>query len=106
MDVDSTQFHSDRLLTGQANGRRTFSLAQFSRPWVSPAGFITPKLQLHATNYQFDSPLANGANSASRVVPTFSLDSGMVFERDTRYFGRAFRQTLEPRRHLCPHALP
>ncbi len=97
VDVDSTQFHSDRLLTGQANGRRTFSLAQFSRPWVSPAGFITPKLQLHATNYQFDSPLANGANSASRVVPTFSLDSGMVFERDTRYFGRAFRQTLEPR---------
>jgi LPS-assembly protein len=30
-------------------------------------------------------------------VPTFSLDSGLVFERDARYFGRAFRQTLEPR---------
>jgi LPS-assembly protein len=35
--------------------------------------------------------------TASRVVPTFSLDSGVVFERDTSYFGRAFRQTLEPR---------
>jgi LPS-assembly protein len=30
-------------------------------------------------------------------VPTFSLDSGMIFERDASYFGRAFRQTLEPR---------
>lgn len=97
VDLDSTQFDSDRLLTGQPNGRRSFSVAQLSRPWVSPAGFITPKLQLHATNYAFNSPLANGATSASRVVPTFSLDSGLVFERDASYFGRAFRQTLEPR---------
>ena len=97
VDLDSTQFESDRVLTGQPNGRRSYSVAQWSRPWVSPAGFITPKLQLHATNYQFDSALANGATSAGRVVPTLSLDSGLVFERDTSYFGRAFRQTLEPR---------
>ncbi len=97
VDFDTTQFQADPLLTGQPNGRRTFAVAQWSRPWVSPAGFITPKLQLHATNYQFNGPLANGATSASRVVPTFSLDSGVVFERDASYFGRAFRQTLEPR---------
>jgi LPS-assembly protein len=97
VDLDSTQFESERVLTGQPNGRRSYSVAQWSRPWVSPAGFITPKLQLHATNYQFDSALANGATSAGRVVPTLSLDSGLVFERDTSYFGRAFRQTLEPR---------
>ncbi len=97
VDADGTRFQSDRALTGQPNGRRIFSVAQWSRPWVAPAGFITPKLQLHATSYQFDSALANGATSASRVLPTFSLDSGLVFERDTSYFGRAFRQTLEPR---------
>ena len=97
VSADMTQFQSASILTGQPNGRRVVSLAQISRPWVSPAGFITPKLQLHATNYQFDSPLANGATSASRVLPTFSLDSGVVFERDTSYFGRAYRQTLEPR---------
>ena len=97
VDADTTQFNSERTLTGQPNARRAFSLAQVSRPWISPAGFITPKLQLHATNYQFNSALANGATSASRVVPTFSLDSGLVFERDASYFGRAFRQTLEPR---------
>lgn len=96
-DADTTQFNSDRVLTGQPNGRRIFSSAQVSRPWISPYGFITPKLQLHATNYQFTSALSNGATSASRVVPTLSLDSGLVLERDTSYFGRAFRQTLEPR---------
>ena len=97
ISADTTQFESNRLLTGQPNGRRSFSLAQISRPWVSPAGFITPKVQLHATNYQFDSPLTNGKMSAGRVVPTLSLDSGVVFERDANYFGRNFRQTLEPR---------
>ena len=97
VDLDTTQFHADRLLTGQPNGRRTLAVAQWSRPWVTPSGFIKPKLQLHATSYSFDSPLANGATSASRVVPTISVDSGLVFERDAQYFGRAFRQTLEPR---------
>ncbi len=97
LSADTTQFESDRLLTGQPNGRRTFSTVQISRPWVSPAGFIIPKMQLHATNYQFDSALANGKTSAVRVLPTFSLDSGLVFERDASYFGREFRQTLEPR---------
>ena len=97
VDADYTQFQSDQTLTLQPNAQRVFSLLQVSRPWLAPAGFITPKLQLHAANYQFDAPLSNGLLSASRVVPTFSLDSGLVFERESSYFGREFRQTLEPR---------
>jgi len=97
MDADFTQFQSNQVLTAQSNGRRLFSLLQVSHPWQMPAGYITPKLQLHATEYQFDSPLSNGDSQASRVVPTLSLDSGLVFERDTRFFGRSLRQTLEPR---------
>ena len=96
-NADATQFEADRSLTGQPNGQRVFSSVEVSHPWISPSGFITPKLRLHATNYQFDAALSNGSTSASRVVPTFSLDSGLIFERDTRFFGRAFRQTLEPR---------
>ncbi len=96
-DADYTRFQSDSTLTGQPNGARTFSLLQLNRVFQSPAGYITPKVQLHATNYQFDTPLTNGARSASRVVPTLSVDAGLVFERDTQLFGRALRQTLEPR---------
>ncbi len=97
VDADHTQFDADRSLTGQPNARRTFALGEVSRTWSNATGFIKPKVQLHATQYEFDAPLANGALSANRVVPTFSLDSGLVFERDARYFGRNFLQSLEPR---------
>ena len=96
ISADYTRFQSTSALTGQPNAERTFSMAQVSWPWLSPAGFITPKLQLHATHYQFDS-VYKSASTASRVLPTFSLDSGVVFERETSYFGRGFLQTLEPR---------
>ncbi|MDO8385589.1 MAG: LPS-assembly protein LptD [Polaromonas sp.] len=95
--TDYTRFASDRLLTRQPNANRTFALAQISRPWIRPAGYITPKLLLNSTTYQFDGPLVNGARSASRTVPTFSLDSGLTFERNASFFGQAFTQTLEPR---------
>ncbi len=94
---DYTRFSSDRLLTLQPNSERAVSVAQLSRPFVAPGGYITPKLQLHATTYKFDAPLANGATAASRAVPTFSLDSGLQFERSASLFGRNFTQTLEPR---------
>ncbi|WP_029527008.1 LPS-assembly protein LptD [Polaromonas glacialis] len=95
--ADFTRFSADERLTKQPNGNRAFSRLQVSRPWLAPWGYVTPKVQLHATSYQFESPLANGATSVSRVVPTFSLDSGLTFERDASYFGRSFTQTLEPR---------
>ncbi len=97
LHADHTQFQANRALTLQPNSQRSFMRAQISRPWVDAMGFITPKLQLHATSYQFDGPLANGSVEASRLLPTFSLDSGLVFERDARFLGRAFLQTLEPR---------
>lgn len=97
VDADYTQFESDRLLTGQPNAKRAYTLAQVARYWQNPGWFVTPKLQLHTTKYDFDAPLANGLRSASRTVPTFSFDSGLVFEREASYFGRDFLQTLEPR---------
>ena len=97
LDGDFTQFEADRALTGQPNTQRAFALAQISRPWLAPQGFITPKLQLHAAAYQFDALLADGSQSATSVVPTFSLDSGLVFERTSALLGRNYVQTLEPR---------
>ncbi|MDM0021519.1 LPS-assembly protein LptD [Variovorax saccharolyticus] len=96
---DYTRFEAKNpFVQGQPNGERVFSLASLSRPFLTPGTFITPKVMLNATAYQFDAPLlTNAATSATRVVPTFSLDSGLIFERDANYFGRSFRQTLEPR---------
>jgi LPS-assembly protein len=94
---DYTKFSSDPLLTQQPNASRTMLVAQLSRPWVAPGWFFTPKVQLHTTKYQFDSPLSNGLREINRTLPTFSVDSGLLFERDTNFFGRAVTQTLEPR---------
>ncbi len=97
IDTDITRFRADPFWTLQPNADRAFVQAQLARPVVRPWGFFTPRIQLHASHYQFDRALASGAKSISRVVPTASLDGGLVFERDASYFGRAFRQTLEPR---------
>ena len=96
-ETDFTRFSADRNLTRQSNGSRAFTRLQASHPWLAPWGYLTPRLQLHATSYSFDAPLANGATSATRVVPTFSLDGGLQFERDASFLGRNFTQTLEPR---------
>ncbi len=92
-----TRFVADSALTRQVNGLRSLAAFQASYPWLAPGGFVVPKVQWHATQYHFDAPLANGSTSAARTLPTFSLDSGLVFERDVRFQGRSMRQTLEPR---------
>ena len=97
LDGDFTQFQADSSLTGQPNAQRSFVLGQISRPWLAPEGYITPKLQWHAAAYQFDSKLGDGSQSATSVVPTFGLDSGLVFERESTLLGRNYVQTLEPR---------
>ncbi|MEY4757893.1 MAG: hypothetical protein RJA34_2791 [Pseudomonadota bacterium] len=94
---DLTRFQSDPYRTGQPNAQRAYALAQVSRPFVGAAGFVTPKMQLHVAQYEFDGYASGGGSSASRAVPTFSLDSGLVFERDTSWMGTSMIQTLEPR---------
>jgi LPS-assembly protein len=105
----------------QPDGDRAFMVAALSRPFVTPSSFVIPKIQLRTTAYndfvpQSQLPLVTIGNSKyyngvlydpnspvlvpgsnNVTVPTFSLDSGLVFERDASLFGRAFRQTLEPR---------
>ena len=77
-------------------GWRWHALGQISRPFSWPGAWLTPRLTLNAASYSFDSP-GQARQRQSRVIPTTSVDAGMVFERDSAWFGRAQRQTLEPR---------
>ena len=113
IDGDLTRFESARdyecanngLSACAPNANRAVSWVQLSRPFVSSAAYITPKMQVHGRSYQFDTGLQNntfygdsqGRTSASVTVPTFSLDAGVAFERSSRLFDRAWVQTLEPR---------
>ena len=98
--AETTRFEADysRIPNAVArNGTRSYTLAEISRPWLAPWGFLKPKLQLHATRYQMQSPLSDGRSTVNRVLPGFSLDSGLVFERGASWLGRELVQTLEPR---------
>jgi LPS-assembly protein len=82
-------------------GNRANLVTQVSYPVVRPGWFVTPKLTLHATQYDLENnidPETNQPrNHISRVLPTVSLDSGLIFERKTGLFGEGSTQTLEPR---------
>src|SRR5690606_21258209 len=92
--LDATLFASPTPTGPQ--GWRMFGNTQVSWPIVRPGWSIVPKVSLHATAYQLDRN-AGFETALTRVVPTFSVDAGLVFERETRFFGRDTIQTLEPR---------
>jgi LPS-assembly protein len=92
IDAEATRFSHPSLVSGN----RLLTVSQLSYPWLRPGYYITPKLMLHATKYSLDGNTASPA-SLSRTLPTVSIDSGMVFEREASLFGSALTQTLEPR---------
>jgi LPS-assembly protein len=80
------------------NGQRLVLYPSASYPLIAaPAYYITPKLGLHHTRYVMGANNAAGLPGAVRTVPIFSVDSGVIFEREGRLFGQGFVQTLEPR---------
>ena len=83
--------------TTRQTGLRTHAIATAARPFGSTGWTVTPAMAVNAASYSVDLPLASGGRTATRVIPTFSLDSAWTFERETSFFGRAVRQTLEPR---------
>ena len=95
--VNPTNPLQDVSTDDRLTGNRVHALGSISRPFGSPGWTLTPKVSFNAASYSLDQPMSDGRTSASRVIPTFSLDSAWVFERDARYFGHAVRQTLEPR---------
>ncbi|MET3131058.1 LPS-assembly protein [Oxalobacteraceae bacterium GrIS 1.11] len=97
VDSELTRFWHPDLVRGD----RLVVVPQVSYPFIRPGYFITPKLMLNASAYQLDDNAVTRSQfverALTRVVPTASLDAGMVFERDTKMFGSPVTQTLEPR---------
>ncbi len=66
-------------------------------PVLAPGYFLTPKLGLHYADYNLTQTVAGQPTKQTVSVPWMSLDGGMIFERDARWFGQQLTQTLEPR---------
>lgn len=115
VDGDLTRFESARDFECQRGGNYRFACApnatrlvsslQLSRPFLSSASYITPKVIFNSRSYQFDQGLPGnafygthaGETTANVSIPTFSLDTGFNFEKKTHLFKRNWLQTLEPR---------
>jgi LPS-assembly protein len=97
-ETEGNEFTNDD--TTLITGSRAHALGSIARPW-SPIGadgwVVTPRLSLNAASYRTDTPMPDGRTQATRTIPTVSLDSTWVLERDTVAFGRPVVQTLEPR---------
>ncbi len=78
-------------------GSRVVMNPTFAAPKLSPGWFVTPKAGLFFSNYSLNQ-VAPGESTAPRnSIPWFSMDSGLIFDRDARWFGENLTQTLEPR---------
>lgn len=103
MEAEVNRFANpaDSLNPNRVTGTRAHTIASLSRPWVSPGWTVTPRLSVNAASYDLNQAMVGGPwlgqRTATRVIPTFSVDSQWVLERDASLLGRALRQTLEPR---------
>jgi LPS-assembly protein len=68
-----------------------------SLPFIRPGGFFTPKLGLRQAGYDLERTQPGQDTSPRVSIPWFSADTGLIFEREARFFGERLTQTLEPR---------
>jgi LPS-assembly protein len=113
--ISSTRLDNNVFGIERATGDRLNLAPAISLPLTASYGYVTPKLKYVYTKYDLDldgrgrADLASNANlqdagrqqnfdsGVDRAVPIFSVDSGLYFDRNTNWFGKDYRQTLEPR---------
>ncbi|MES2771816.1 MAG: LPS-assembly protein LptD, partial [Pseudomonadota bacterium] len=81
----------------QVEAQRSVLYPQIALPFVTPGWYVTPKIGVHATHYTLTHQALGTPSTINRSLPVFSVDSGMTFEKATRWLGRDYTQTLEPR---------
>lgn len=96
-DSEYVRFESPE--DSRADGTRVTAYPQVSLPIQGAAYFIQPKVGVHHTRYELERPATEVGQreSITRTLPIFSIDSGLIFEREASFFGSNFTQTLEPR---------
>nr|WP_225561826.1 LPS assembly protein LptD [Rhodanobacter sp. DHB23] len=97
---------------GYVEGSREDLQPYLSADFGTSAWFVRPRVEWRYTDYQLSAGyqqygyyglLGSGTaspftqQSPSRSLPIVSVDSGLVFDRDTSLFGQDYTQTLEPR---------
>ncbi|HEV3104628.1 MAG TPA: LPS-assembly protein LptD, partial [Trinickia sp.] len=106
-EADYSRF---RITTADATeGDRVVLNPYVSYGIIGPGYFVVPKAQLHFASYDLSHVASNAPpgqpKHLTETIPTFSFDSGLIFDRSVRLFGDDYIQTLEPRLYYVytPH---
>ncbi len=78
------------------NGKRAIAYPTISMPLQSSYAYVTPKVGMHVTRYDFDQTNSS-VSDQSRALPISSIDSGLLLERNVSLSGQNMLQTLEPK---------
>ncbi|MES2536480.1 MAG: LPS-assembly protein LptD [Pseudomonadota bacterium] len=78
-------------------GDRLVVNPRISYPIIRPGYFLTPSVSVHGSTYRLSQQPTGTPSSFTRVLPTASVDGGLIFEREASFLGKEARQTLEPR---------
>jgi len=78
-------------------GERSTVNPVLAAPLTAPGYFFTPRLGARHARYELIRTTAGQPERQTVSIPWFSLDSGLLFERQSRWFGERLTQTLEPR---------
>jgi len=97
-----TRFDQDSDAPPTVTGNRFTAYPSISMPITRPFFYVTPKLGFHYTKYDLGGNTVipgttENYQSDSLGIPTFSVDSGLMFDRNFRVMRNAYTQTLEPR---------
>ncbi|SDG98590.1 LPS-assembly protein [Pseudomonas abietaniphila] len=112
--ISSTRLDNNIFGLARATGDRLNLAPSISLPLTASYGYVTPKLKYVYTKYDLDldgrgkADLLTATNQIAgyqqnfdsgvdRSIPVLSVDSGLYFDRNTNWFGKDYRQTLEPR---------
>jgi LPS-assembly protein len=93
VDSEVTQFDKDKSVTGT----RLDLWPQLTLPLEHAGYYLKPSAGLRQTWYVLNDQQPGDPKSPRRTTAVANVDAGMLFERDFRWRGAAYMQTLEPR---------
>lgn len=92
-DTEVSNFDKENTVSGV----RFHQKLDLSYLYETSYAFIKPSFIYQFTSYQLRNQTAGQSQHITRSLPTFSLDSGLYFDRQTQLFGHSITQTLSPR---------
>jgi len=92
-DFELVNFHKSNSVTGT----RLDAKVTASKKWGNDAWFVKPSVSVQSTLYSLTNTIDD--HTLSRALPTFTLDTGLFFDRKftSMKTGKKYTQTLEPR---------